>query len=137
VDQDHYLGLAGFRHALRQFFAASEALTRAAGATQQQYQAMLAIRTWPYQSMSMRDLADELLLTHHAAVQLVNRLSKAGLAQRHASSEDRRSVLLTLTPKGDALLDDLAAKHLEELLRQEPALTASLRRIKRMGLEDR
>ncbi len=133
MDQDHYLGLAGFRHALRQFIAASESLTRAAGATQQQYQAMLAIRTWPYQSMSMKDLAEQLLLTHHAAVQLVNRLAKAGLAQRDASSEDRRSVLLTLTPKGDALLDDLAAKHLEELLRQEPALTASLRRIKRMG----
>jgi len=133
VDQEHYLGLAGFRHALRQFIAASEAINRSAGTTQQQYQAMLAIRTWPYESMSMKDLAEQLLLTHHAAVQLVNRLSRSGLAQRTASAEDRRSVLLTLTPKGEALLDDLAGRHLEQMLRQEPALSASLRRLKRMG----
>jgi DNA-binding MarR family transcriptional regulator len=133
VDQEHYLGLAGFRHALRQFIAASEAINRSAGTTQQQYQAMLAIKTWPYETMSMKDLAEQLLLTHHAAVQLVNRLAKSGLAQRTASADDRRSVLLTLTSKGAALLDELAAKHLEEMLRQEAALSASLRRLKRMG----
>lgn len=133
MDQEHYLGLAGFRHALRQFVAASEAINRSAGTTQQQYQAMLSIKTWPYEAMSMRDLAEQLLLTHHAAVQLVNRLARAGLAQRTASADDRRSVLLTLTPRGEALLDELAALHLDEMLRQEPALSASLRRLKRMG----
>jgi len=133
VDQEHYLGLAGFRHALRQFVAASEAINRSAGTTQQQYQAMLSIKTWPYEAMSMRDLAEQLLLTHHAAVQLVNRLARADLAQRTASADDRRSVLLTLTPRGEALLDELAALHLDEMLRQEPALSASLRRLKRMG----
>ena len=133
MDREHYLGLAGFRHALRQFIAASETINRAAGTTQQQYQAMLAIKTWPYETMSMKDLAEQLLLTHHAAVQLVNRLAKSGLARRTASSEDRRSVLLTLTPKGAALLDELAAKHLEQMLRQEAALSSSLRRLRRMG----
>jgi len=133
LDQEHYQGLAGFRAALRQFIAASESINRAAGITQQQYQAMLAIKTWPYETMSMKDLAEQLLLTHHAAVQLVDRLAKSGLAERKASPEDRRSVLLKLTAGGGALLDDLAAKHLAEMLRQEPALTSSLRRLKRMG----
>ena len=133
MDQEHYLGLAGFRHALRQFVAASEAINRSAGTTQQQYQAMLSIKTWPYEAMSMRDLAEQLLLTHHAAVQLVDRLAKSGLAERVSSSEDRRSVQLSLTLKGKTLLDELAAKHLEEMLRQEPALTSSLRRLKKMG----
>ena len=127
------MGLAGIRHALRQFIAASEVINRAAGTTQQQYQAMLAIKTWPYEAMSMKDLAEQLLLTHHAAVQLVDRLAKSGLAEREASSEDRRSVQLRLTEKGKVLLDELAAKHLEEMLRQEPALTSSLRRLKKMG----
>jgi len=133
LDQEHYAGLAGFRFALRQFVAASEAINRAAGTTQQQYQAMLAIKTWPYGDMSMKDLAEQLLLTHHAAVQLVDRLAKSGLAERASSEGDRRSVLLKLTAKGAALLDELAAKHLEEMLRQEPALTSSLRRLKKMG----
>jgi DNA-binding MarR family transcriptional regulator len=133
LDPEHYQGLAGFRYALRQFIAASENINRAAGITQQQYQAMLAIKTWPYEAMSVKDLADQLLLTHHAAVQLVNRLAKSDLAQREPSREDRRSVLLRLTPKGSALLDRLATAHLGEVRRQEPTLTSSLRRLKRMG----
>ena len=133
MDQEHYLGLAGIRAALRQFIAASESINRSAGTTQQQYQAMLAIKTWSFETMSMKDLAEQLLLTHHAAVQLVNRLAKSGLAERETSPDDRRSVRLKLTPKGAALLDDLAARHLEEMLRQEPALTSSLRRLKKMG----
>ena len=83
--------------------------------------------------MTMGDLAGELLLTHHAAVQLVDRLAKSGLATRRGSLEDRRSVLLTLTDRGERLLDELAEKHLEELLRQEHILTSVLRRLKRMG----
>jgi DNA-binding MarR family transcriptional regulator len=133
LDPERYKGLAGFRSALRQFIAASETINRDAGITQQQYQALLAIKTWHTGAMSMKDLAEQLLLTHHAAVQMIDRLAKAGLAERTPSLEDRRSVLLRLTARGEALLDDLAAKHLDEMLRQEPLLSASLRRLRRMG----
>jgi DNA-binding MarR family transcriptional regulator len=133
LDPERYQGLAGIRHALRRFIAASEVINREAGITQQQYQAMLAIKTWPSEAMLVKDLAEQLLLAHNAAVQLVNRLAKAGLAERSSSPEDRRSVLLKLTPTGEALLDDLATKHLDEMLRQEPLLSQSLRRLKRLG----
>ena len=133
MDEEQYNGLAGFRLALRQFMAASEAISRTAGITQQQYQAMLAIRTWPYETMSMKVLAEQLLLAHHAAVQMIDRLSKAGLAERMPSTEDRRMVVLTLTARGTALLDELAALHLAEVQRLEPGLTSSLRRLKRLA----
>ncbi len=133
MDEDQYRGLADFRFALRQFIGASETISRAAGVTQQQYQAMLAIRTWPHEAMSMKDLAEQLLLSHHGAVQLVDRLAKAGLAVRRPSTEDRRSVHLNLTGKGAEVLDDLAAMHLSEMLRQEPVLVSSLRRLKRIA----
>jgi DNA-binding MarR family transcriptional regulator len=120
---------------MRRFLAASEAISRAAGVTQQQYQALLAIQAWSPEAMTMKDLADQLLLTHHAAVQLVNRLTKAGLAARAPSPSDGRSVLLQLTPAGTALVDALASQHLEEMLRQEPLLTRSLRKLRRMGAE--
>ncbi|THD61308.1 MarR family transcriptional regulator [Phenylobacterium sp.] len=132
LDPDRFQALAGFRHALRRFLAASEAISKAAGVTQQQYQAMLAISAWPGGSMSIKDLAEELLLTHHAAVQLVDRLAKADLAQRSPSTVDRRSVELALTPGGQALLERLATLHLEEMLKRKPALTASLRRLRPM-----
>jgi DNA-binding MarR family transcriptional regulator len=82
--------------------------------------------------MSMKDLSEELLLTHHAAVQLVDRLAKAGLARRAPSSIDRRSVELSLTESGAALLDRLANLHLAEMLRREPALSTSLRRLRKL-----
>jgi DNA-binding MarR family transcriptional regulator len=129
-------GLADFRVAMRRFLAASEAISRSGRVTQQQYQAMLAIRTWrPSDGMTVGDLAETLLLTHHAAVQLVNRLAKAGLAVRTSSRVDRRSVLVTLTPGGEALLEKLAAQHLAEMLRQEPLLSKSLRRLRSLGKE--
>jgi DNA-binding MarR family transcriptional regulator len=133
LDPEKYHGLAGMRVALRKFVAASEVINREAGITQQQYQAMLAIKTRQNQVMSVKELAEQLLLSHQATVQLVNRLAKAGLAERYPSAEDRRSVLLKLTPEGAILLDDLATKHLEEMLRQEPLLARSLRRLKRFA----
>jgi DNA-binding MarR family transcriptional regulator len=133
LDPDRFRALAGFRSALRRFLAASEAISKAAGITQQQYQAMLAIAAWPAGAMSMKDLAEELLLTHHAAVQLVDRLAKAGFARRSPSPTDRRSVELSLTSEGADLLERLAALHLEEMLKRKPALSASLRRLRPAG----
>jgi DNA-binding MarR family transcriptional regulator len=136
LDLQLFKGLAGFRYALRQFVAASETISRDAGVTQQQYQALLAIRAFDGGAMSIGDLARDLLLTHHAAVQLVDRLSKAGLAERARSPEDRRTVHVALTQKGAGLLDQLAAKHLQELLRQEPLLSRSLKRVKGAARRD-
>jgi DNA-binding MarR family transcriptional regulator len=132
LDPDRFLPLASFRHAMRRFLAASETISREAGVTQQQYQAMLAIAAWPGGGMSMKDLSEELLLTHHAAVQLVDRLAKAGLAQRARSRVDRRSVELSLTKSGEVLLNHLASLHLAEMLRREPALSSSLRRLRKL-----
>ena len=131
-DKDRLVALAGFRHAMRRFVAASEGISKAAGVTQQQYQVMLAIAAWSGPPMTIRDLADELLLTHHAAVQLIDRLAKLGLAQRLPSSADRRSVELSLTSLGAALLEGLVLQHQEEMLKREPALSSSLRRLRRL-----
>jgi DNA-binding MarR family transcriptional regulator len=131
LEPEQYQSLAGFRLALRRFLAGAEAISKTAGVTQQQYQAMLAMRTWPSQAMTMGDLAEQLLLTHHAAVQLINRMTTAGVAVRTPSNTDRRAVLLKLTPAGLALVDHLAALHMGEVLRQEPHLSRSLRRLKR------
>ena len=128
-DRERYLGLAGLRYAMRRFLAASEAISRNGGVTAQQYQALLAIGCGP-EALTMKDLAEQLLLQSHAAVQMVNRLEKAGLVTRSPSLSDGRSVLLKLAPEGEALLDRLADQHLAEMLKQEPQLTESLRRLK-------
>jgi DNA-binding MarR family transcriptional regulator len=125
-----YEGLAGFRYALRQFLAFSEAVTCTAGVTAQQYQALLVIKTGAGSAIMIRELAEQMLLQHNGAVQLVDRLAAANLVRREQSLADRRSVLVALTPKGSDLLEDLATRHLEELLKQEPLLAESLKRLR-------
>jgi DNA-binding MarR family transcriptional regulator len=123
-----YSGLAGFRYALRSFLASSEAICRQAGVTTTQYQAMLAVGC-AAQRVSMNELAQQLLLKHHSAVQLVDRLSEARLVERVASEHDGRVVLIVLTAKGESKLEALADLHLKEMLKQEPQLTTALRRL--------
>jgi DNA-binding MarR family transcriptional regulator len=132
LDPDSLRSLAGIRFAIRRFLAASETITKQGGVTPLQHQALLAIETWDAGRMAMKDLAEQLLIAHHAAVQLVNRLEKAGLAERTRSSEDRRNVWVSLTRDGRRLLDRLASLHLAEMLRQEPLLTQSLARLRKM-----
>jgi DNA-binding MarR family transcriptional regulator len=130
TDLPLYEGLAGFRFALRKFLAFSEVVTREAGVTPWQYQAMLAIRTHPAGAIVIRELAGQMLLQHHGAVQLVDRLCKAGLARRKNSAKDRRSVLVLLTAKGTRLLAHLASAHRDELMRHQSLLAESLARLK-------
>jgi DNA-binding MarR family transcriptional regulator len=128
--EDDFVGLAGFRLALRRFLSFSEAAVKSAGVTSQQYQAMLAIRARQEQELSIKDLAQELMLKPNGAVQLVDRLEGIGMVQRRAAPDDRRSVLVTLTRLGDRVIAVLAAEHLSELVHQRPLLVESLRRLK-------
>jgi DNA-binding MarR family transcriptional regulator len=132
LDLAQYDSLARFRSALRRFLAFSEAATREAGVTPSQYQALLVIKTHPVRAIMVRELAQEMLLKPNGAVQLVDRLSAAGLVVRRESVTDRRSVLVALTARGGALLERLAAAHISELLKQEPLLAESLRRLRQI-----
>ena len=132
LSQAQYEGLAEFRYALRQFLAFSEAATREVGVTPSQYQAMLVIKSFPGPAITIGELAGQMLLQHHGAVQLVDRLARIGLVERRPSTTDRRSVLIALTAKGKRLLAGLAAAHTEELLCHEPLLAEALKRLRRI-----
>lgn len=133
LDPSVYEGLAAFRLALRRFLAFSEAAAAAAGVTSQQYQALLVIKTQASGAMMIRDFAEHMLLQPHGAVQMIDRLAAADLVGRAHSPTDGRSVLVSLTPKGAAVLADLAGRHVEALLAQEPLLAESLARLRQIG----
>lgn len=132
-DRSDIEGLARFRFALRRFLAFSEAASRSAGITNQQYQAMLAIKAHPGEAMAIKDLAEQMLVVPNGAVQLVDRLENQKLVQRSEAPADRRSVLVRLTAAGDALLLRLAAEHMVELARRKPLLAESLRHLRDLG----
>jgi DNA-binding MarR family transcriptional regulator len=117
LDDSDFQTLAGFRLALRRFFSFSEDAAVAGGMTPQQYQAMLAVRSHGGDGLSMGTLAGDLMIRHHSAVGLVDRLEARGLVARAASREDGRIVLVTLTKKGREALESLAEAHRAELRR--------------------
>jgi DNA-binding MarR family transcriptional regulator len=120
-DED-YRTLAAFRHALRQFLTFSEAAAHEGGMTTRQHQAILAIRSRAPDPASISDIAAHLMIRHHSAVELIDRLEKAGLVKRSTSRNDKRRVLVRLTPRADAVLKELAGTHLTEIVRIRPLL---------------
>jgi DNA-binding MarR family transcriptional regulator len=118
-----YRRLAEFRHALRRFLAFSEAAARQAGITPQQHQALLAIKGAPnLDGVTVGYLAGQLLLQPHSAAELVDRMVNCGLLTRQEAPDDRRRVVLTLTPAAEKALHALSAAHIRELRQSAPVL---------------
>ena len=123
-----YAALAQFRYQLRTFLAFSEAAAQRAGLTAQQHQALLAIKGLAVSDgASVGDIARFLLIRHHTAVELVDRMAKLKLIGRESDPQDARRVLVRLTAKGEQKLRSLSRIHLDELSAAAPALSKILR----------
>ncbi|HTK78926.1 MAG TPA: MarR family transcriptional regulator [Rhizomicrobium sp.] len=115
--------LAQFRYALRQFLHFSEEAARGAGLNPQQYQALVVVRGFDGgRAPTVGELAKRLLIEHHSAVGLVDRLESAGLFMREKGSSDGRRVSLVLTDRAQNLLSDLVVAHRSELRRLMPLM---------------
>ena len=125
-----YQALSEFRFQIRKFLHFSELAVQAAGLERGQYQLMLAIKGMPQGVRPrIRELANRMHIQHHSAVELVNRLESGGYVRRERARDDRREVLLALTPKGERVLEELALHHHDELRKAAPDLVAALRRL--------
>lgn len=130
IKDEDYRALAAYRHALRRFLVFSEAAAREAGLTAQQHQAILAIRGQGAGGrMTIGELADSLLIRHHSAVELVDRLARADLVVRIEAEDDRRRVVVSLTPTAETILENLSANHLDELRHGRGLLVQLLERL--------
>jgi hypothetical protein len=77
-----YEALARFRYQLRRFLSFSETAANKAGLTPQQHQALLAIKGFSSVApLSVGELAEFLLVRHHTAVELVDRMTKLRLLE--------------------------------------------------------
>lgn len=130
IKDEDYQALAAYRHALRRFLAFSESAARDVGLTAQQHQAILAIRgQGGGGQMTIGELAENLLIRHHSAVELVDRLARADLVIRAEAEDDRRRVVVRLTPNAEAILEQLSAGHLDELRHGRMLLAQLLERL--------
>lgn len=130
LDDADYAALASFRKSLRVFMAFSAEAARQQGLTAQQHQAILSIRGRRSEDgVTIQELADQLLLRPHTAVELADRLERAGLVRRRRDDNDRRRVFLTLTAEAEAMIEALSRAHLAQIRREAPALIALLEEI--------
>lgn len=128
MNDDEFRWLASFRMALRRFQSFSEQAAEAQGVTAQQYQALLALKGENGdQPFTLTLLAQHLLIKHNSAVGLVDRMEQLGLVVRMPSEADRRSVVVSITPRGESLLRRLARTHRRELQRIAPELARHFR----------
>ena len=133
-----YRQLAEFRFQIRQFLHFSEEAARAHGIEPQQHQLMLAIKALPAgMRPTVTVISSRLCLRHHSTVELINRLVERGAATRRHSDQDRREVLVELTPQGEELLQELSALHWNELQTSGPALSSALHAILHPGPRER
>jgi DNA-binding MarR family transcriptional regulator len=133
LNDEVYDGLAGFRLAMRRFLSFSEAALAEAGVTSHQYQVLLVVRTARGRQIKLRDLAEQMLMHHNGAVQLVDRMCSAGLAERIPAKDDKRSVLIGMTMRGAHVLESLVKVHVEGMLENEPLLAESLWRLRQVN----
>jgi DNA-binding MarR family transcriptional regulator len=123
--------LAEFRHQLRLFLHFSEAAAARFDLQPQQHQLLLQIAGRPEATAAtVGYVAERLGLRHNSVVELSMRCEEAGLIRRTQDGNDRRCVLLELTPKGLRTLEALSLDHARELNELAPQLIRTLTAIK-------
>jgi DNA-binding MarR family transcriptional regulator len=127
---EDYQSLAEFRHQIRRYLRFSDAAVRGSDLEPRQYQLLLALKGLPANVRArIGELAEQLQIQHHSAVELVDRLEASGLVRRQRGTHDRREVLVVLTPAGEKVIRELVLHHRTELFTRGPALIEALRRV--------
>jgi DNA-binding MarR family transcriptional regulator len=138
LSKANYEALAEFRFAIRKFMAFSEEAANAAGLKPQQHQALLAIKgAHARDALSIGEIAERLLVRHHTAVELVDRLTALGLVTRESDLKDARRMLVSLTKKGHHAINELSAIHLNELRSIRPTLEELLEQFEKRDFSRR
>jgi DNA-binding MarR family transcriptional regulator len=122
-----YRALAEVRYRIRHFLRQGDAQARVVGLEPQQYLLMLTIRGLPEGvAATIGSLAERLALKHHSVVELIDRLETHGYVRRTRSRDDRRSVFVSLQPRGEKLLEQVAKHRISELRASGTALVNAI-----------
>jgi DNA-binding MarR family transcriptional regulator len=116
ITSAEYRALAELRYRIRLFLREGDAVAHANGLEPQQYLLLLAIRGLPEgEEATVRTLAERLVLKHHSVVELIDRMELHGYVRRTRGREDRRRVLVSLLPRGERMLEQVAMHRISEL----------------------
>ncbi|MGC4961959.1 MarR family winged helix-turn-helix transcriptional regulator [Gordonia sp. DT218] len=121
-----FVALARFRYGIRRYLRFSEEAIRSSGVTSGQYQLMLALMGLPGNGVAtVQEVAEQLLVRHHSAVELIDRAQEKGLVRREPHPTDGRRVQIHITDHGRDIVGRLAAMHRDEREVLLPYLSSS------------
>ena len=127
ITTEEYRALAELRYRIRHFLREGDAVAQAAGLEPQQYLLLLAIRGLPAGAeATIQTLAERLVLKHHSTVELIDRLETHGYVRRSRGRDDRRRVMVSLLPRGERLLEQVARHRIGELRSNGHALVQAI-----------
>lgn len=132
AERSEYQARAEFRFLIRTFLAFTERAAGEVNLTARQHEALIAI-VGSSTPLSIRDLSECLVVKHHSAVGLVDRLEKSGLILREQNPDNYREVLLFITAKAFKLLQKLAPSHRSELKRMSVLMNKALSKLRQRG----
>ena len=123
IDDKRFAALSEFRFRLTQFLRFSEQASRDAGISSLQYVLLLHLRgLGKSASATIGQLARRLGASHQGTVALVKRCEVRGLVRKRRSIRDARCVEIRLTPRGRALVERIAKRHVRELHRLDDVI---------------
>jgi DNA-binding MarR family transcriptional regulator len=97
--------------------AVDQQLRDEGGLSYTQFQILAVLGEVPDGRRRMTDIADRLVHSRSGLTYQVAQLVKAGLVTRTPSSDDERSVIVTATPEGRALIDRVLPGHVDVVQR--------------------
>ena len=130
VSPFEYQTLSEFRHQLAGFLRRRREAAENVGLEAQQYELLLAIKGLPAgKQPTVKQIAEQLQIQHHSAVELASRLARRGLLRRERSPADRRAVLLSITKSGEKLIEQIVQYSFQQLEQEAPTLLKTLGKI--------
>jgi len=82
-----------------------------------EYDVLYTLRKGPEQGLRLRELNAGVYLSQPSLSRMVERLAERGLVTRSTVPEDRRGVLVTLTPEGRRLQREVGTRHARSVTR--------------------
>ncbi|MBW4555039.1 MAG: MarR family transcriptional regulator [Trichormus sp. ATA11-4-KO1] len=95
------------------FSAYSEAHVREMGLTPAQFDVIATLGNT--QGLSMGEIGEKTLITKGTLTGIIDRLKQKQLVEREVPADNRRSVIVRLTPKGEALFAQVFPEHIAYL----------------------
>lgn len=113
----------GFMRIVANQHLRQESLFSQFGLTTGRFSLLMLLRHEPNQRLSPSEMAKRTHVTRATMTQFIDALEKDELIKRVADPEDRRSMLVQLTPKAAALLKKVIPEHLRRLAEVTSMLT--------------